>query len=62
MIKLSDKPRSAIKHMLVKQHMGNRQLLWWTLWGMMTISNHKDWMVISRYQDRYAVNRVGSNV
>ena len=53
MIKLSDKPRNAIKNMVVKKG-DNHQLVWWLLWGMMLVSTHKDWMVISRYQDRYA--------
>ena len=54
MIKLSSKPRKAIKNMILKKDVDNRQLLWWMLWGMMTVSEHKDWLIISRYQDRYA--------
>jgi hypothetical protein len=58
MIKLSDKSRSVIKNMLVKQHAENRQLLWWALWGMISASQHKDWLIISRYQDRYASPKI----
>ena len=54
MIKLNTKARYAIKNMAVKDSSDNRRLLWWMLWGMMVTSEHKDWMVISRYQDRYA--------
>ena len=57
MIKLSDKPRIAIKNMIVKESASNRFKLWWMLWGMMTVSTHKDWMIISRYQDRYTRSR-----
>ena len=58
MIKLSSKPRKAIKNMILKKDVDNRQLLWWMLWGMMTVSEHKDWLIISRYQDRYARLRI----
>lgn len=54
MIKASYKVRHAIKTLIIKDSADNRRLLWWSLWGMMLVSPHKDWMVISRYQDRYA--------
>ena len=53
MIKASDKVRYAIKNMVLKNDTDNQQMLWWMLWGMMTISERKDWRIISRYQDRY---------
>mgnify|MGYP003626292618 CR=1 FL=1 len=53
MIKASDKVRYAIKNMILKNDTDNQQMLWWMLWGMMTISERKDWRIISRYQDRY---------
>tara|TARA_R110000765_G_scaffold196321_4_gene302005 strand:+ start:2233 stop:2442 length:210 start_codon:yes stop_codon:yes gene_type:complete len=57
MIKLSDKPRIAIKNMIVKESASNRFKLWWMLWGMMGMADHSDWMIISRYQDRYTRSR-----
>ena len=54
MIKLSDKARSVIKEMAVKESASNRQILWWMLWGMMLVSPHKDRMILMQYQYRYA--------
>ncbi len=56
MIKLSSKPRKAIKNMILKKDMDNQRMLWWMLWGMMNMADHPDWMIISKYQDRYATN------
>ena len=47
MIKASDKVRYAIKNMVLKNDTDNQQMLWWMLWGMMTISERKDWRIIS---------------
>ena len=59
MTKLSTIPRRSIKRLCTKQNNDLKKVhKWLIVWGMMSMldysaENHKDWLILNRFQRRY---------